>query len=44
MVTSTEVITKTTVFGDACGAQGASVGDLLESLESGRANGCQRQL
>ena len=39
MVTTTEVITETMVFGDAVGAQGASVDELFESLESSRANG-----
>ena len=42
MVTTTEEITKSAVFGNTCGAQGASVGDLLESLDSCRANGCQQ--
>ena len=44
MVTTTEEITETTGFGAACGAQGASVGELFESLESSRDNGCQQQL
>ena len=44
MVTTTEEITETTLFVTAGGAQGASLGELFESLESGRANGCQRQL
>ena len=44
MVTTTEENTETTLFVTACGAQGASLGELFESLESGRANGCQRQL
>ena len=44
MVTTTEENAKGMVFGHACGAQGASLGELFESLDSGRANGCQRQL
>jgi len=44
MVTTTEENANGMVFVTACGAQGASLGELFESLESGRANGCQRQL
>ena len=44
MVTTTEVMTKTAVFGDACGAQGASLDDLLDGCDSGRANGCLQRL
>ena len=44
MITTTEEKTKAMVSGDESGAQGASVGELVESLDSGRANGCQRQL
>ena len=44
MVTTTEVITKSAVFGDECGAQGALLDYLLDGCESGRANGCLQRL
>ena len=44
MVTITEENAKGMVFGHACGAQGASVCDLLGGCDSGRDNGCQQRL
>ena len=44
MVTTTEEITKSAVSGDVCGVQGASVCDLVESLDSGRDNGFQQRM
>ena len=37
MVTTTEVMTKIAVFGDECGAQGASLDDLLDGSDSSHA-------
>ena len=44
MVTTTEEHAKAMMSGDESGAQGGSRDGLFESLDSGRANGFQRQL
>ena len=44
MVTTTEENVNGMVSGNVCGAQGGSVDDLVESLDSGRDNGFQQRL